>query len=138
MATKHIGIEMTGVAELQRLIRELGPRAVQAAESALYQEAETILAASKELVPVDTGTLRASGHVTLPERSGDVITVLIGYGGPAAPYAVHVHENLGAHHAQPTQAKYLEQPALEAVSGMDGRMAETVRQALEGGAHGRP
>lgn len=60
--------------------------------SALYEEAEKIITASKQLVPVDTGFLRASGFVEQPEFSHGKVSVALGYGGPAAPYAIHIHE----------------------------------------------
>lgn len=44
-------------------------------------------------VPVMDGPLRASGVVLPVERSGSVHTLTMGFGGPAAPYAIKVHEN---------------------------------------------
>jgi hypothetical protein len=48
-----------------------------------------------------------------------------------APYAIYVHENLEAHHAAGTQAKFLEQPARE----MDntGDASRIVADAIIGG-----
>ena len=81
---------------------------------------------SKRLVPVDTGALRASGHVQLPVIRGKKVAVVLGYGGAAAPYAVFVHEKQ-ARHNPPTQWKYLEQPLNEAIPGMAGRLAKRIR-----------
>ena len=44
-------------------------------------------------VPVMDGQLRASGVVLPVERSGDLHTLTMGFGGPAAPYAIRTHEN---------------------------------------------
>src|SRR5262245_40398140 len=60
----------------------------------LNQIAEDIMSDSKEnYVPVDIGTLKGSGHV-VTETSGNVVTATMAYGGPAAAYAVAVHEHL--------------------------------------------
>jgi hypothetical protein len=55
--------------------------------------AEKIMADSKDLVPVDTGTLRSSGVVLPAAITGTTVSVTLGYGGAAAPYARMVHEN---------------------------------------------
>jgi len=103
-----------------------GPRAMAAA---LLQEAEAIMAKSKPLVPVDVGNLKSSGHVQLPSIVGLSASVTFGYGGPAVKYAWHVHENLLARHTV-GQAKYLEQPLLEAKAGMLARIALKVREQI--------
>lgn len=84
--------------------------------AALYAEGEAIMADSKEnYVPIDEGTLKASGHVVL--SSGDAIEVTLAYGGPAAPYALVVHEDLSAQHAHGS-AKFLERPMLSALPNL--------------------
>ena len=47
-------------------------------------------------VPVDTGALRGTVFAQT-ERKGDRATVTIGAGGPAAPYALAIHEHLSKH-----------------------------------------
>jgi hypothetical protein len=86
------------------------------AATQLFRDASAIMTVSQTLCPVDTGTLRSTGHVQIPVIHGDIVTVLFGYGGPAAPYAVPVHENLRARHVNGT-AKYLEIPYLEYQQG---------------------
>lgn len=86
---------------------------VSEVKAALYQEALEIMAASKELVPVDTGVLRSSGHVEKPQDDGRGVTVTLGYGGAAQEYALIVHEDLTARHKDGQTAKYLERPMLE-------------------------
>lgn len=115
-------IRVDGLDRLRaRLARIADPVRVAAA---VYQGGERIMAAAKPLVPVDTGTLRASGFVELPKIAGGSISVELGFGGPAAPYALAVHENprsgqtggrspQGAkypHYAATGQWKYLETP----------------------------
>lgn len=87
--------------------------------SALFEEANELMAASKRQVPVDTGTLRGSGMVEDPVKQSKSYRVRLGYGygeekNPksgqiAAGYAIYVHENLKAKH-KVGKAKFLEDP----------------------------
>lgn len=93
---------------------------------AIYMEAQIELTEAKKRVPVDTGTLRASGFVTTPEIGpGDRISVRIGFGGAASDYAVYVHENLEAYHAN-GQAKYLESVLNESAQFMMARITKRI------------
>lgn len=107
------------------------PDAIERAVAAkLFQRAEAVMTISKSsFVPVDTGALRGSGHVSLPQIVGGRITVTLGYGGPAAPYAVHVHEDMSAHHPV-GGAKYLERPMLAEVATLEAALGATIRGAL--------
>lgn len=110
----------------------------------LYREGIGIIEQSKPLCPVDTGTLRSSAYVEEPKQEGDVITVEIGYGGPAAKinpktgesadsYAIYVHENLQAFHKVGV-AKFLEIPFFAAQRGMEDRIVANARyQKATGG-----
>ena len=51
---------------------------------------------SMSRVPVDTGALRGTIFAQT-ERKGDRVTATIGAGGPAAPYALAIHEHLSSH-----------------------------------------
>lgn len=97
-------------------------------ERHLFQEGEGVMAQSKELVPVDKGVLRSSGHVQLPKRIGNQVVVTMGYGGPAAGYAVKVHEDLQAFH-KVGGAKYLSLPFNQAMRGLARRLATRLRKA---------
>ena len=125
-----LGLELD-MGPLNEALAALGAAAIPAAAKAFYQEAERIMTASKEIVPVDTGALRASGHVQLPEVSALNVSVTLGYGGPAAPYSVYVHENTMARHKEGQQAKFLERPMLEAAEGMEARLADVLRAEME-------
>lgn len=131
-------IELTGVL--------YGDKAFEALSAELYAQANAIIEASLPLVPVDTGSLRASSYVTEPERNGDHVTVEFGYGGvatkinpktgePTGAYAVYVHENLEAHH-KVGQAKYLQTPAEEAFRDMPEKIAAGMNQRMRGGGEG--
>lgn len=117
------GGELLGLAGL--LARILGARTLAelSAAKGLYARGLAIFEKSQVLVPVDTGTLRGSGQVTPPFRSGSGWEVQVGYGGAASAYAIYVHEITTSQHAAPTQAKFLEQPALEEAARFGAGMA---------------
>lgn len=125
----QLKITVKRVGALRAALRRKRDGAPRALARALYAEAEAIMAASKRIVPVDTGALRASGHVRPPVIRGSRVRVVLGYGGAAVPYAVFVHER-PATHRPPTQWKYLEVPLHQAEPGMAGRLAERVRNDI--------
>lgn len=96
---------------------------------ALYTEAELIMTDSKmNYVPVDTGVLRNSGTVQKPVITRTDVTVTLGYGGPAAPYAIRVHEyppSFGQ-----GKNKYLSRPLNKAERGMITRVANAMKQRV--------
>jgi len=105
-----------------------------------FIEAEKIMAAAKIITPVDTGRLRASGHVDPPKIVKKRVFVAMGFGGPAAGYALIVHETpppgqgtggRTARHRPPTQWKFLEVPFLAAKSGMLARQAKFLLKKMQ-------
>ena len=104
--------------------------ALHAIASALYIEAEVIMSKSKRIVPVDTGTLRGSGHTQEPEVHGTKVSVTMGYGGAASDYALIQHEGYFVHTGN-QRRKYLERPTLEAQKGLDQRIARRIARRLE-------
>jgi hypothetical protein len=121
--------------EITRTLRGLEKytsRLLKRMNIALEECAIHILAASQELVPVDTGALKLSGRVEEDRGSlgyrrtfgatGTTFSYRVVYGGRASggimgvagadvhvDYAVIVHERMEVYHKPPTQAKYLEQ-----------------------------
>jgi len=85
--------------------------AKKALEVAVYQEALGVQKTSMNLTPVLTGALRGSHETHRPEYGPDGLVVRVTVGGPAAPYALYVHENLDARHEN-GQAKFLEYAVL--------------------------
>jgi len=80
---------------------------------------------SQKLVPVDTSDLKNSGYLEARKFRGRA-QVEIGYSKGGSPhYGPIVHENLEAFHAEPTQAKFLEQPLAE--------NADQIRQFIQAG-----
>jgi len=96
---------------------------------ALYLEAELIMTDSKtNFVPVDSGVLRNSGTVQKPTITKQGVTVVLGYGGPSAEYAVIVHEypsNVGQ-----GKNKYLSRPLNKAERGLISRVAASMKSRV--------
>jgi hypothetical protein len=116
---------LVGAAKLEAKLRQLGAAAIKEGGRALYQEALVEQKESMRRTPVDTGALRGSHETSKPEQDGQDVSVRITVGGPAAPYAVPVHENLDAFH-KVGQAKFLESTILESRSSMAERIAKRI------------
>lgn len=126
-----------GLKNLSRQLKEKPEKVLHALEKSMYQEMEGIITQAKELTPVDTGALRSSGFVRLPERAGSTVNVVAGFGGPAGSgnvgetnrkdvgYAVRVHEDTVVFHPV-GMAKYLEIPYKKALAGMVERIRNDV------------
>lgn len=135
-----VRVSVSGAKEVQARLRALGGESAEAAGTVLYRLGEEIMADAKQLAPVMDGHLRASGHVDLPVVEGTAVVVQAGFGGPAAPYALSVHENPRAGKtggfspsgkrykkwAKVGQWKYLETP----FKALAPRAAERLRAAL--------
>ena len=97
--------------------------------AALYQEGLYIQRNSMRRTPVLTGALRASHETTEPTYKGGEIEVAIQVGGPAAPYALIVHEDLTASH-RVGESKFLERSVTEAATGIDERLGRRIAKNL--------
>lgn len=121
-------VQVTGLEPLMRAFITAGKDAPRFAMKALHEEASEAFLLSQAVVPVDLGTLRASGVVHPPRLRGTSAEVEITYGGAAAHYAIYVHElpPSRARHAAPTRWKYLANPVKVYAEGMAGRMTTRV------------
>lgn len=124
-----VTVDITGVEEVMQMFRDYGQQAADALAAEMYQEAEGIMSQSKELTPVDTGTLRDSGAVLLPRAEGTTLVQELGFGGPAASYALYVHENTTSFH-KVGMAKYLEAPFRMAAKNMVERIVAGMKRKL--------
>lgn len=106
---------------LERLKKKFPDEVIRA----LYVETEIEVTEVKRRTPVDTGELRASVHQKGPTREWRKIFTLIVAGGPAAPYAYRVHEDLEAFH-KVGQAKYIESVILESRAFLGQRIANRI------------
>ncbi len=140
-------IEIKGAVEWKAKLGRMGPAAFAAMVAGGYQAFEEIMTKSKEeYVPVDQGTLRSTGHVEPPSVSGMRAEITMGYGGPAAPYALAVHENPRAgktgglsptgkpyeHWARTGGWKYLETPLKESTGSIADKIKARVEAAQAG------
>lgn len=116
--------------ELSRILALGGARAGNTLAQALYREAALIFEESQDEVPLDTGNLRASGKLGLPQVQGNELVVEITYGGAAADYALMVHEDMERTYRNGKKSKYLEDPAKRRIVGLSGRLLSSVKRAM--------
>ena len=114
-----------GALDMRLKLQRVRERLPQRVAAAVYQEASIEMTESKQRVPVDTGTLRASGRVSEPEVTADRVKVLLSFGGAAEEYALIVHEDLEAFHVV-GQAKYLSSVLDESAPYLAERVAARV------------
>lgn len=88
--------------------------------------AEHVLGESTKVVPIEEGTLSASGK-TDAQMDGDVAVGAVSYD---TPYAARQHEEMGWRHDAGRTAKYLERPLGEAGKVVGKIYAEAVKKAL--------
>lgn len=116
-------IDLAGLSQIMSMLSQVADRFPRIASEALRAEAEVEMTEAKKRVPVRTGALRGSGHVTGPTRSGGVVEVRMAFGNSAIDYAVAVHENMEMlHHTG--QAKFLESVLVESAPYLAARVAE--------------
>lgn len=130
---KTFTFTLEGDLELKAVLSVAKEKSPLAVAQAIYEEANLIFARSQILVPVDTGVLRGSGGVSAIQRGPTGFFVDIFYGGPAADYAFYVHEIQGNYHEPPTQAKYLEQPLMEALPNIQNNLARRIIHIIMSG-----
>lgn len=122
-----LSLQVRGVKECMASLDALAALFPVETGKALRKEAEIEMTEAKRRTPVQTGTLRSSGVVEGPDPKSGEIEVRLAFGGPAAPYAVYVHENLEAFH-KVGQAKFLESTLNESLPHLAQRVAK--RMAL--------
>lgn len=111
-----------------QLKRKLGKAALEAPIEfgrAIYQETQVEATEAKKRTPVDTGTLKATVHAEGPTFEARRIYTEVVAGGPAASYAIYVHEDLDAYHPV-GQAKFIESTINESAPFMAGRIARRI------------
>lgn len=126
-----LNFELTGMQDLEDKLKKLGQAAIPAAAGSLYRSAEKVMASSKQnYVPYDTGALMNSGHVEPPSQEGNNVLVVLGYGGPSAPYAIYVHE-IDKHYHHNRQWKYLSTPLEAALPDIDTALSDDLDAAFQ-------
>lgn len=122
--------KLVGADAVRQRLERLASLAPDAIGRAMRQEIEIEATEAKLRTPVDTGTLRGTVHAFGPERRWRTIQVGIAAGGPAAPYALYVHEDLEAFH-KVGQAKYIESVLNEAAPHLPARILRRVESELK-------
>lgn len=137
MADSH---SVGGLDALLGALRKLQQDTLPVVGRALYEEATDVASKADKLVPYDTGNLARSQVVHHPQIAGGQAFVDITYGGVAKSYALKQHETLWYRHPSKAsglplngrQAKYLSQPAEEAMAGFNYRMRIRVEAIVRG------
>ena len=138
MAT--FSVRVTGTKQTKRNLLTLGKDAPKVVGGALFREAERIMAEIKTvpIVPVDLGTLSNTGHVVPPEIDSRGATVIMAFGGPAARYALAIHEGFRTTKTgrlvrftyRIGQAKYLSEPVNRNLPAIGKAMGTAVDTAV--------
>ena len=119
-----------GADELKKMLEVSGAGAGKLVGQVILEEANVIFGKAMVLTPIDQGPLRGSGGVSAPQNFPNGIGVDIFFGGPAAPYALYVHEILTNYHNPPTQAKYLEAPFMERLPQIQQNLARRIMDLM--------
>lgn len=121
----NVTVTLEGFNELVARLERAAIAAPPEVGASIRLEGERIAQEAQSLAPVDTGQLQASASV-----EGDGMTdVTIEFTATAADgydYALIQHERMDYHHTQ-GQAKYLEQPFLEASAGLEIRLGAPLK-----------
>lgn len=120
-------INVNGVSAMRKRIKDVKYAFYTEVDAALYQETQVEKTEVIRRTPVDKGALRGSIHVVGPIHVGfNKVYTLIVAGGPSAPYAIYVHENLLAIHPV-GQAKFIESVIMESRPYIGQRVANRVQ-----------
>lgn len=123
-----LSLKVDGTIEMARRLRVAWDERKDKLADAMKAELEAVeLPEVIKRTPIDTGALRSTERVTDPIVTERTITVGLEAGGPDAPYAIYVHENLEAHHPV-GQAKFLESVINESVPYLLGRIGERMNR----------
>ena len=133
-------ISITGIDKLLGALTRLENQVMPTIGRALYEEALDVAQKADLEVPYDTGALARSQIVHKPQIAGDKLFVDITYGGPAVDYALKQHETMWYSHPSKAsglppngrKAKYLEDPATKAMTGLDYRLSIRVEAIVRG------
>jgi len=121
-------MKMKGAKEARAALKQAKEQVGKAVARALYIAGNAVMTEAKQRAPIDTGVLRASGYVTLPDSKSPKVEV--GFGGAAAQYALEQHERTEFKH-EVGEAKYLEN-AINAVD-VKGIVGDELKAGFESG-----
>ncbi|HUW56556.1 MAG TPA: hypothetical protein VMZ92_07965 [Planctomycetota bacterium] len=119
MASQH------GADDALRDLRKIRAFAPGEIGRALFQETAVESKECQKVTPVKFGVLRGTIHPEGPFVDGKRIHTAVVAGGPAAPYALVVHEDLEAFHTV-GEAKYIERPLKASARHIGSRVAKRI------------
>ena len=122
------GLDTFGISHAIAALKRMQEDIPKELDRALYSEGLNIFRKSQRIVPVDKGFLKGSGVIEKPVNH----EVIIGYGGPAASYALYVHEDPEAQHKPGKSYKFLEGPVMEALESFESRLTRRMELASDG------
>lgn len=122
------GARLLGASDMKKKITSVEDNFFGRVSSALLAEMGIDLLEVYKRTPVLTGELRTTEKLMGPFKNGNSIVVMIVCGGPEAPYAAIVHEDLEAFHKF-GQAKYLESVLFESRPFMGQRVSKRLNIA---------
>lgn len=140
-----VTVQIKGSREVLKRLEEMTRRYRAATAAALYQEGLALdaRANANDMIPVDTGRMRATHYVAPPTIRGGRLFVEIGYG---TSYAIYVHERTDLAH-RVGRAGWLRAALNERAAGFPERLAARIKRnvatgvgsdALSGGAPSAP
>ena len=98
--------KVEGAKKIAKRLREESHRITTGIARGLAKAGLFLQRESQKIVPIDTSALKNSA-VTIVQGEGLSTVVIVGY---FQSYALYVHEDLNARHAEGKSAKYLEKP----------------------------
>ena len=119
MAVGRSSYRLEGLAEVQKKMNQAIGGIINKNEKAIKDVCLDLLGKSKDLAPLDTGELRASGYAEFEKAKGR----FVGEVGFGEIYAAVQHEELEYQHTD-GEAKYLEKPLKENISKYASHIAE--------------
>jgi len=124
--------EVKRLKEEQQKLRNMTDSIPSELEQILFQEGWRIMNKSLRLAPIDTGRLRASARVDLPERDGGQISVKLSYN---TDYAVYVHERTDGGQPVPykapgTRSLFLKDPVEDGLEELERRISERMKRMV--------
>jgi hypothetical protein len=123
-------MKIVGTNELIKNLQAAGPRGVKAVGCGLYLMGNNVLSEAKKECPVDTGIMKNSGYVTLPQVSGNNVVVECGFGGASKAYVVRQHEDVTLNHPGGGNAKFLQNPLYRAKGSLGKNVANYAERAF--------
>lgn len=115
--------KLTGTKDVRRNLEQTRQALRDKLLDLVQIEADIVLARSKELVGVDTGTLRDSGKIASVIQTDNETSAVITYGDPDPYYAIYAHEK------DQKNNKYLER-ALRERADKTGRELQTAVKSV--------